>query len=138
MSDLLSAASLLLTVLAIFFGLWYPEMAKVIDTPNYATPANHRKEHESFTSIYQAKAIPLTVAACLLTCIFAPDACKIVYSSLRHFCEVGISGVLDYSAVSTSLVLVTLLFGFIARYLLRLTSKMRDWLKHNEPPAVTQ
>lgn len=124
MSDILSAASLLLTVLAILFGLWYEEIKSALNLPIERDPRDRGKTNTKIRSTLIARAIPLTIAACLLTLVFAPDTIRIIVSSVGNFSAKGLDAFSDYSAVATSFVLVILITLVLAIYLLDWTIKL--------------
>lgn len=128
MSDLLSSASVLLTMIALLYGMWYQEIVKAIETVVQARPQDRAPDRERVKSVFMTKALPLAVAAALLTVVFVPVTIKILVVSVNHVCEHGWKAVRDYDAVSTSLVLVTLGTGFFSWHLLSLVKKVHKKL----------
>lgn len=130
MSDLLSSASLLLTLIALLYGMWYQEIVQAIDTIVQPQPRDRVQDYQRANGVYLTKAMPLAVAAIVLTLVFAPDSVRILFVSANHARQYGWRAIYDYDAVSTSLALVTLGSGFFASHLLsstrRLGQKVRD------------
>jgi hypothetical protein len=128
MSDLLSAASLLLGVIAILFGLWYPEITRAIELPKPDHKEDYKKPYKEVSAVFYSRAIPLTVASSLLTLVFASDAIKISCLSLREYLSHGWGAINNYSAVLTSFVLVVCLSFALTIYLFYYTHKLfKKW-----------
>jgi len=124
MSDLLSAASLLLGVLAILFGLWYPEITKAIETVEPSHRGDYGRPYKQIKAVLYSRAIPLTTACFLLTLVFAPDAIRIIFLSMNKYSIEGTGALRSYSAVSTSFVLVVSLALALHVYLFYYTIKL--------------
>ena len=133
MGDLLSSASVLLTLIALLYSLWYPEMVQAIDTVVPPDKRDREPDHKRVKGVYSTKARPLAVAALILTVVFAPDTVRILCASAKHASEGGLRSILDYNAVSSSLVLVTVGSGFFAWHLFSLASDLRDKVKALNP-----
>jgi len=133
MSDLLSAASLLLGVLAILFGLWYPEITKAMDTVEPPHRADYIRPYKQIKAVLYSRAIPLTTACSLLTLVFAPDAKRIIFLSMDKYSIEGIGALRSYSAVSTSFVLVVSLALALDLYLIYYTIKLVQKSRKLEP-----
>src|SRR5438874_1732771 len=112
MGDLLSAASLLLAVVAVIYGFWYPEITAALKI----TPALHKedraKDYERVRYLLKTRAIPLLFVSGLLTLVFVPDTLRITCSSAQNYRAKVFRGFSDYDAVATSFVFVTCLLGF--------------------------
>jgi hypothetical protein len=93
MTDLLSAASLLLTALTIIYGLWYPQMVEVLKIIPPTHKADRTKPYREVCHVIRTRALPLFVISGLLTFIFVPDASRIVRSSLHNFRGNGFASV---------------------------------------------
>ncbi|MGH7022227.1 MAG: hypothetical protein ACREEB_01405 [Caulobacteraceae bacterium] len=85
MGDLLSAASLLLAVLAALLALWMPELDRAISAVIPPQKANAQLPLKPLRSALFAKALPLLVAvsACLL--VFLPKTLEIVGGAWAHW-----------------------------------------------------
>jgi len=129
MSDLLSAASLLLTVLGLVYGTWYPEITQAIDM-DYPGPKLDRKPiRRKVSRALWAKALPLAVAAVAVTIIFVPDALVIAAIGLCALWTSGFSSLLKYKAVQAAFCVVVVLTGALAGYLIHLVCDLRAKLR---------
>jgi hypothetical protein len=129
MSDLLSAASLLLTVLGVVYGTWY---AEIISTLGAAIPADQRDRVQIRRIVWAAlygKAFPLSLAALVLTAVFLPDAVTIAFSGLRSFGTLGLKALCEYNAVKAAFCLVVVLTGALAGYLVYLVCRLKKKLR---------
>jgi hypothetical protein len=133
MSDLLSSASLLLTLIALLYGMWYQEIVQATDIIVQDQPRDRVQDHKRAKGVYLTKAMPLAVAAVVLTLVFAPDSVRILFASANHARKCGWRAIADYDAVSTSLVLVTLGSGFFASHLLSSIRKLRRKVRALNP-----
>jgi hypothetical protein len=112
-TDLLSAAGLLLTALTIIYGLWYNQIMQILETIPPLQKQDRIKPYREVRRTISDRMAPLVIISGLLTLIFVPDAVRIVCASLRNFATRGFGAVRDYDAVATSFVLVTCLLGFL-------------------------
>jgi hypothetical protein len=133
MGDLLSSASVLLTLIALLYSLWYQEIVQAIDTEVPVNKQDRKPAHKRVKGVYSTKARPLTVAAFILTVVFAPDTVRILCTSVKHASEGGLRSILDYNAVSSSLVLVTVGSGFFTWHLFSLASDLSNKVKDLDP-----
>jgi hypothetical protein len=122
--DLLSAASLLLTVVSILYGLWYPEIIKAIETEVPSHPQNRVKPHKEVSAVLWYKAIPLAIIAAPFGLIFLPDAVAVVCRAIRILISSGEGG---YDAVETAFCVVVLFSLAIGVYTFRLA-----WVLNNQ------
>lgn len=80
--DLLSSSSLLVTVVALLYSVWYSEIMNVLTV----TPPRHRADRDesidSVNSLLKWKAIPVAVAAMVLATLLAPPAIGISAEAL--------------------------------------------------------
>lgn len=112
MSDLLSAASLLLTVVGIFYGLWYVDISTAIDSgtklPSHDHPEDRAAPIKRLHEILRSKAIPLSVASLCVALVFLPPSLKIVIAFSVDLVQVGPSLLRQYDAIATAFVVVEL------------------------------
>lgn len=125
MSDLLSSASLLLTLVALLYSLWYQEIVNAIGIFVAPRAQDRGPNRKIARSAYLTKAIPLMAATVVLTIAFAPETVKIIARSLDHFRSRGFSAIGDYDPVSASLLLVNIGSAFFAAHLVWLVYKLR-------------
>lgn len=133
MGDLLSSASVLLTLIALLYSLWYQEIVQAINTIVLANKVDRTPDYTRVKVVYSTKARPLAVAAIILTAVFTPDTVRILGVSIHHASEAGLRSALDYNAVSSSLVLVTFGSGFFSWHLLTLANDVRNKVKALNP-----
>jgi hypothetical protein len=107
MGDLLSAASLLLTLIALLYGMWYSEIVAATNLTVQPQPSDRLLDYQRANGVFWTKAIPLTAAALLLSAVFLPTAVQLISRAIKHSREVGLSAIRDYDPVAMSLILVT-------------------------------
>jgi hypothetical protein len=125
MADLLSAASLLLTVLGIVFGAWYPEIVKAREEAVSAQYVDRVAVRRMVRTALYAKALPLALAATILTALFFPDAKTIARGAYGSFMVSGWDAFDKYDAVEAAFCLVVALAGLLAAYLIFLAGSLR-------------
>lgn len=129
MSDLLSAASLLLTVLGVVYGTWYSEIINTLGKQIDVHPQNRGPIRETVRATLYSKALPLAVAAIALTIVFLPDAVTIVLTGVNAVRAGGTNAFHQYDAVEAAFCLVVLLAGALSGYLIALVCQLRGKLK---------
>jgi len=134
MADLLSAATLLLTVVGVVYGTWYAEIISAIDVGVPAHAADRGPVRRRVRSALYAKALPLAIAAVILTLLFLPDALVIISSKIHWIRTVGLKALSSYNAVKAAFCFVVLLTGFLAGYLLFLVHRLRAKLQEIDTP----
>jgi len=130
--DVLSAASLLLTILAVLYSLWYSEIAAILEIRVPAHLEDASGDRRRVGNVLKTRALPLVLAAFLLTVVFLPEAVHLVVRWIRHAYNRGIwYAIRQYDPVSLALVLVvvgmgalTTYTGWLARRLLRLRRRL--------------
>lgn len=123
--DVLSAASLLLAILAVLYSLWYAEIAAALEVtvPRHLEDAGQQRRQ--IKGALNARALPLAVATLLLTLVFLPEGVHIAIHWARHVSRAGLSrSVRDYDPVSLALVLVVLSIGALGIYTITLATKL--------------
>jgi hypothetical protein len=129
MSDLLSAASLLLAVIAVLYGLWYPELLKALDTPI----AKFREDRLSDRNVVRAalahKSRPLMVASVGMAAVFLPDTFGVLYNTWFELLSHRLAAIRQYDAVQTSFVVVEMVLLGLAVHLVRTHRRLHELLK---------
>lgn len=124
MSDLLSAASLLMAVIAIIYSLWYPELTEKLNI----SPKQHREDNvaacQSVKMALIGKAIPLSILALLIALTFLPDALKIALEAMATYKIHGAESIKLYSAVKMAYCLVSAVSVALAFYIIVLLVKL--------------
>lgn len=125
MSDLLSASSLLMAIAAILFSLWYAEISKTLEISPKAYKEDNVKNVAIVQGILYSKALPVAIMALMVSCIFLPDALKLILESKRLLKENGFSLYFkNYDAVRTAYCFVSLLSTILAFYMMNLVMKL--------------
>ncbi len=121
MSDLLAAASLLLTVITILYSLWYPEVSDGINCLVADQPLNNKDNYEKYRKLLLWKTIPLSAFASLIFLINAWDAFSIVRYAIEQYHAASPP---PYSAVRTAFVLVVIILAFLAIHTITATIRL--------------
>lgn len=124
MSDLLSAASLLLAVLGVLYGLWYPEINDSLEIRVPEFTEDRRRPHRKVCNVLYSKALPLTIAALSVSLIFLPDAIKITKDTILEIQAQGIGYIKNYNAVYTAFCFVVVMSIAIAIHLTIFSTKL--------------
>lgn len=104
MSDEIAVASLLMAILAILYGAWYPEIVKVINTE---TPRHDKGiDLKIAQEIRNTKSLPLLFLSILTSIIFIPSLITIICDAISFHHEFSISAFKKYSVVKTAFCLV--------------------------------
>lgn len=133
MSDLISAASLMLAAIGVLYGVWYPEIrrASEVDTPNHLEDAG--RERAQVAEALQHRARPLFWSAAVLALLLIPDTIRILAGSLEHWMETGILAPLDYDATQAALLAIVTFLIVFALHLRRQVRALKN--KRNELKA---
>lgn len=119
MSDSISAASLLMAVVAILYGAWYQEVMQAV---NVVVPKHDKQIPLSVVNkALMSRCLPLTVLAVIVFFVFLPDMVGIMRHSLSVLIEMGAGSYSRYDSVRAAFCLVVLVSFAIAVHLCRLT-----------------
>lgn len=124
MADLLSAASLLLAIVSVLYGLWYAEIVAAADFQVPPHAEDRVKPFGVVRGVRWGKAIPVALAACLVAAVFLPDTLLIAAKSAKLYADNGFTGDLTYDAVSTSFCVVEAFAIALAVHTVRLARKV--------------
>lgn len=135
MGDLLSSASLLVAIVAVLYGFWYPDITRGINiaVPEYKESCDVPLADVNF--IITRRALPLVLASLGLTLIFLKDTIRILYVSTVNF-PGFIQRALNFDAVSTAFVFVEVLWLCVSIQLIAdciKLAKKRSALKSRPP-----
>ncbi|WP_434775077.1 hypothetical protein [Pseudomonas oryzihabitans] len=124
MSDLLSAASLLMAISAILFSLWYGEISQTLEI----TPKPHKQDNaaalESTKKTFKYRALPILITSTGITAIFLPDAIKIALNTIHTHADPSIE--FEYSAIHTAYCFVTILSLFLSLYTAKISLDLKE------------
>jgi hypothetical protein len=123
-ADLLSAASLLLAVVSVVYGLWYPDLVTTLATSVPKHAEDRKQPHRKVSSILFRRSLPLAVAAILVGSIFLPDAIILIVQALHQYHQHGLKALGSYDAVATAFCLVELFSIALAWHATRLCVKL--------------
>lgn len=131
MDHLMSSATLLLTVIGILFGVWYPEIAKLLEEEIPRFREDRQDIRRRVKLALNTKAYPLTISALLLALIFLPDSLKLCSVSAKALRALGWRVYWEkYDAISTTFVVANgmmFLFAVLMVYLtVRLVKKLKE------------
>jgi len=129
MSDLLSASSLLMAVVAILFSLWYSEISSALGIEQKKYAEDNKGNRQLVRNILVSKAIPVTFMAVLVSLTFLPDSVLLMKESFYTYQFKGINALESYSAVKTAYCLVTLMTVVLAIYMCVLSYKLWKLMK---------
>lgn len=131
MGDLLSSASLLLTIVTVLYGLWSPEIKRSLDLPTPSFKAQCAKPLADIKLAIRWRALPLALATLSVAAVFTKDALDLCAKSWQSYNTHGVGPTLEkYNAVGTAFVLVVILSIALAAHLtvdvVKLCRKKRD------------
>jgi hypothetical protein len=127
MGDLLSAASLLMTVIAILYSLWHNDLEAGLKIYP-GRPADNRPSERKIFALITTKAFPLAAMAWATSLVFMPQAISLSISSIRHWADLHGDGY-RYNAVSTAFCLVVVFSLILTGYTsAMLAGLIRLWL----------
>lgn len=124
MSDLLSAASLLMAIAAILFSLWYSEIAKALEIEPMHFREDNKDARQTVTAVLRSKAIPVALMALAVALIFLPDALKLARVSYLGYVQHGFAAFEKYDAVRTAYCFVNVLSWVLASYMCTLVVQL--------------
>jgi NADH:ubiquinone oxidoreductase subunit 5 (subunit L)/multisubunit Na+/H+ antiporter MnhA subunit len=82
MGDILSATSLLLTIITVLYGLWSQEIKQATNIDLNIYGEDNSEQYHKVNYVLKYKSFPLLVASLLLTFIISPKALEIINSSI--------------------------------------------------------
>jgi hypothetical protein len=123
-SDLLAAGSLILTVLAVLYSIWYPNMqAKLgLTLPDHKEDATPMLTE--INEVLHHQTVPLLLASLVTTLIFLPKAVGVVSGAAEDLSDHGLHAVSDYDPIQATFLFVVVFTGFLAWQVLRLTLRL--------------
>jgi hypothetical protein len=108
--DLLSAASLLLTVVGVIYGVWYTEISVAVDDGAKLPPRNHPEDRAAplrrLRRVLLSKAIPLAIASLCVAVVYLPPSLCLVVQFIHGCLIQGPAILLHYDPIGTSFIVV--------------------------------
>jgi hypothetical protein len=138
-SDLLSADSLLLAVLAVLYGVWYSEIDAELRKAPRPLPAMNKGDYEQMTTVFLRRAVPLAMASTVTAAVFLPDAVKLAIPVIDRVLDGHLPRA--YNAVSTSFFVTTAATVILAIHLVSRAAvlwKHRDDFDPSKPQPILQ
>jgi hypothetical protein len=124
MADILSATTLLLTLVGLLYTAWYPHLQDALETKVPAFPEDRKRELRQVRAALRTKALPLAALCTILALAFSPVAISIATASVRQLVDDPRCFVAKYDAVSTAFFLVIAAAVFLASHLLLLVTRL--------------
>ena len=129
-SDLLSAAGVLLAIATMLYSLWYQDMEDAAEIKVPHQREDRGKPQRVVRAVRRGKAIPLVSGTCALAAVLLPDAARICLEAAQELWRDGARAVVRYDAVRTAYVLTTVGAVFMATRAMiaarRIGRKLRD------------
>ncbi len=126
MADLLSAASLLLTVLTILYSLWYEEISRASSSNVERYAANRRADYRHARTVFVFKALPLCLATVTLFGATLPPTVAIIQRPIA-------SSLSSYDSVSTLFVAVVCVLLFLSAHTVYSAAKLGNRVRKLNP-----
>jgi hypothetical protein len=89
MSDILSSASLLLAIITALYGLFYPDIIKILDIIPAVHAVDNKPHFIKAKEIRNTKLFPLLLASIILTLTFMPEFLHQIKTALELYCKLG-------------------------------------------------
>ena len=124
MADILSATTLLLTLIGLLYTVWYPEFTDALATKVPEFPEDRKKPLRKVDAALTVKAIPLAAFATILALAFLPVAAAIAQGSLRLLAQGVRVYFSSYDPVATAFFLVVLGTMAFAVYLVTIVMRL--------------
>lgn len=132
MIELLSSASLLLTIVTVLYSVWYSEIKEVILLKSETHQPDNIEKHKKAKKV-RWKSLTLAVGTIILSLILLPNVINIISSSLHSYQKPNYSFWQNYSSVKTTFCLIWLVFvAFSIHFGINLI-KVRSQIKNLNP-----
>jgi hypothetical protein len=126
--DLLSAASLLVTLIALLYSTWYGEMTQALEIRIARFRLDREPDVATARRVLLTRAVPLALAAIALVAVLAPPAATVVRDAITQ------SAGDEYDGVKACFVLVWIIaVGLAAATLQRGLSLLTHYRRLNGP-----
>jgi len=119
---------LLLTIVAVLYSMWYPQLTQTLDTRVPDFEPDRRKPRRAVAEVGRWRAVPLALASCAIAAVFAPDVAEIARDSFRSVKHSGVAGS-SYDSVATAFILVEAVASLLALHLLGMLLRFGRLLK---------
>jgi hypothetical protein len=113
-SDLLAAGSLILTVLAVLYSIWYPNVQAKLSLVLPVQAEDAQPKLKEIRAVLTEQMIPLFIASLLTTIIFLPKAIGVLWGTVDDLSGHGFSAFSNYDPIQATFVFVVACTGFLA------------------------
>ncbi|MER0327524.1 hypothetical protein [Vibrio vulnificus] len=124
MSDLISASSLLMAVVAVLFSLWYGELNRLIQAKVAKYADDNKALKAEISNALLSKSLPLAIISVLVPLTFAPIVWSFLVESWQLFNSHGLPTLETYDAAKTAFCLVFWVTVGLAIYSVALLVKL--------------
>lgn len=122
--DVISAASLVLAVLAALYTLWLPNVSAGLEVKPEPDKSNRKPQYEQVEAVLRTKALPLCIATLATVSILSPRCLTILCETLQNAAEGSFSDVKALFILTFSL---TLLLAIVSiAQVIRLYGKLKE------------
>jgi hypothetical protein len=130
MADVLSAMSLLVTMIALLYSVWYKEIQDEVELKPLRMSANRTGQIAGVKRTLRTRSLPLAAASMLLLLVLVPELMAVIQSALRAVSS-GLSGSWPRYDTLAAVFLVAYSFlvglaGLAVRQVLDLRRKLAD------------
>lgn len=108
MGDILSAASLLLTIVTVLYALWYQELTTVIEIDIPQHLEDRPGPLAKVKGVLFSRAIPLFLSSATISIVFVPDAITVFSEFLDRCTQSGATDTCVYSSVKAAICIVVI------------------------------
>lgn len=126
MSDLISASSLLMAVVAVLFSLWYGELNRLIQAKVAKYADDNKALKAEISNALISKSLPLAIISVLVPLTFAPIVWSFLVESWQLFNSHGLPTLETYDATKTAFCLVFWVTVGLAIYSVVLLVKLEE------------
>lgn len=122
MSDSISAASLLMAIVAVLYGAWYQE---IINAARLTIPKHDKGPLlQTVNDTLLNRCLPLTIMTGVIFLVFLPDAIEIIRHSIATYAKHASIPYELYDSVRTAFCIIVLVSLAITAHLCRLTIRL--------------
>lgn len=125
MDSVLAAAGILLAVLGVLYGLWYPEVASALNVDTSVNALDAKPARDTVRQALLHRALPLTAGSVLLSLLLLPPVLSVISGTFRHLASRQAISLETYDAVGAFLVAVELFAIFLAAQTILISVRLR-------------
>ena len=107
MGDILSAASLLLTIVTVLYALWYPELIEGLKIEIPPHKEDRPGPLSKINKVIYSRALPLFISSMLVSVVFIPDVVNILKEVYEAWMQDD-GAIPNYSSVKTAICIVVI------------------------------